>query len=480
MAFPPIMSTGLGDQADSYPEETLRRAAGAALRAASSNAVAVALPTGDEAGLVEAVGLGAFIGAYRYPGKPAGEAPRPTPMKLTVLVGATKGLKQAATRAQVIGEAIHLTRRLVDTPPGALPPAGLAAEAVAAVEGTTVDIDVLDEKALRKQKFGGILAVGQGSANPPRLVRLAYSPPGARAHLALVGKGITFDSGGLSLKPPAGMITMKCDMAGAAAVLAAVRAIALLGIPLRVTAYLAIAENMPSGAAQRPGDVITAYGGKTVEVLNTDAEGRLVMMDALARCGADEPDAIIDVATLTGAQVVALGSRIAGVMGNDDGWRDEVHAAGGVGWRAVMADAHPRGDAPIAGLPRGGPGQHRRAQRRDDDRRGVPARVRPRGCAVGPSGHRRTGVQLRGSVGLQRQGGHWLRRPDAGRGRRTDGRPAGLSTPAFGSSSTEAPVAPRDGATAGRMCLRTRAGGSARSASSIRKVPTWPTTSSMS
>jgi leucyl aminopeptidase len=353
--LPPIMSTGLGDRADSYPAETLRRAAGAALRAAASKSVAVALPTGDDASRVEAVGLGAVIGAYRYPGKPAGETPRPTPTKLAVIVGSTKGLKQAANRAQAVGEAIHLTRRLVDTPPGALPPAALAAEAVAAVEGTGIDIQVLDEKALRKQKFGGILAVGQGSANPPRLVRLSYSPIGASAHLALVGKGITFDSGGLSLKPPAGMITMKCDMAGAAAVLAAVRAIAQLGIPLRVTAYLAIAENMPSGAAQRPGDVITAYGGKTVEVLNTDAEGRLVMMDALARCGADEPDAIIDVATLTGAQVVALGSRIAGVMGNDDGWRDEVHAAGEsageLSWpMPIPEEMRPSLDSPVADL----------------------------------------------------------------------------------------------------------------------------------
>ncbi len=353
--LPPLMITGLGDHADSYSPETLRRAAGAALRAASSNAVAVALPTGDDAALVEAAGLGAFIGSYRYPGKPAGQIPRPIPTKLSVLVGATKGLKPAATRAQVIGEAILLTRRLVDTPPGALPPAALAAEAVAAVEGTSVDIEVLDEKALRKQKFGGILAVGQGSANPPRLVRLSYSPDRAGAHLALVGKGITFDSGGLSLKPPTGMITMKCDMAGSAAVLGAVRAIAQLGIPVRVTAYLAIAENMPSGAAQRPGDVITAYGGKTVEVLNTDAEGRLVMMDALVRCGADEPDAIIDVATLTGAQVVALGSRIAGVMGNDDGWRDEVHAAaeaaGELSWpMPIPEEMRPSLDSPVADL----------------------------------------------------------------------------------------------------------------------------------
>jgi leucyl aminopeptidase len=353
--LPPLMATGLGAQADAYPEETLRRAAGAALRAAASASVAVALPTGDDASLVEAVGLGAVIGAYRYPGRPAGETPRPAPTTITVLVGSTKGLKPAAHRAQVVGSAIHLTRRLVDTPPGALPPAALAAEAVTAVEGTGVAIEVLDEEALRTQGFGGILAVGQGSANPPRLVRLSYSPAKARAHLALVGKGITFDSGGLSLKPPTGMITMKCDMAGSAAVLAGVRAIAQLGIPVRVTAYMAIAENMPSGAAQRPGDVITAYGGKTVEVLNTDAEGRLVMMDALVRCGADEPDAIIDVATLTGAQVVALGSRIAGVMGNDDGWRDEVHAAaesaGELAWpMPIPEELRPSLDSPVADL----------------------------------------------------------------------------------------------------------------------------------
>ncbi len=323
------MTTGLGERTERYSEESLRRAAGSALRAAQAGAVTLALPTADEPGLVEAAGLGALIGAYRYPGRPKGDPPRPVPETVTLLVGSTRGLAHAATRARVVGEAVHLTRRLVDTPAGQLPPAALAAEALAAVEGTGIEVEVLDEQALRAQGFGGILAVGQGSVNPPRLVRLAYSPQDAARHLALVGKGITFDSGGLSLKTAAGMTTMKMDMGGAAAVLAAVRAMAQLHVPLRVTAYLAIAENMPSGSAQRPGDVITAYGGRTVEVLNTDAEGRLVMMDALARCGADEPDAIVDVATLTGAQIVALGSRIAGVMGNDDGWRDEVHAAAG-------------------------------------------------------------------------------------------------------------------------------------------------------
>jgi leucyl aminopeptidase len=353
--LPPIMTTGVGPAADSYSAETLRRAAGAALRAAASASVALALPTQDAPELVEAVGLGAIMGAYRYPGKPAGDRPAPKPTTLTVLVGATKGLKKALARASAVGDGVLLARRLVDTPPGDLPPAILAAEAEAAVDGTAVTIEVLDEKALRRKKFGGILAVGQGSANPPRLVRLAYSPTSPKRHLALVGKGITFDSGGLSLKPPTGMVTMKCDMAGAAAVLAGIRAIAALGIPVRVTAYLAVAENMPSGTAQRPGDVITAYGGKTVEVLNTDAEGRLVMMDALVRAGEDSPDAIVDVATLTGAQVVALGARIAGIMGNDDGWRDQVHAAaeaaGELAWpMPIPEELRPSLDSPVADL----------------------------------------------------------------------------------------------------------------------------------
>ncbi len=353
--LPPVMTTGLGEQAAVYTEETLRRAAGAALRAASAGAVSVALPTNDDPAHVEAIGLGAFIGSYRYPGKPAGDSPSPIPEQLVVLVAATDGLDQAITSARVVGEAIHLARRLVDTPPGAQPPAALAAEAVAAAEGTGISVEVLDEDALAEQEFGGILAVGQGSANPPRLVRLTYAPAGASGHLALVGKGITFDSGGLSLKPPASMITMKCDMAGAASVLASVVAIARLGVSLKVTAYLAIAENMPSGHAQRPGDVITAYGGKTIEVLNTDAEGRLVMMDALVRCGADDPDAIIDMATLTGAQVVALGARIAGIMGNDDGWRDEVQAAaessGELSWpMPIPEELRPSLDSPVADL----------------------------------------------------------------------------------------------------------------------------------
>jgi leucyl aminopeptidase len=184
--------------------------------------------------------------------------------------------------------------------------------------GRKIAIDVLDEKALSHDGYGGLMAVGGGSARPPRLVRLSYSPRGATFHLALVGKGITFDSGGLNLKPAEGMYTMKCDMAGAAAVLAVAHAIAQLGLKIKVTAYGALAENLPSGSAYRPSDVLSIYGGKTVENGNSDAEGRLVMADAIARANEDNPDMVVDVATLTGACVVALGDRTTGLMATDD------------------------------------------------------------------------------------------------------------------------------------------------------------------
>lgn len=188
---------------------------------------------------------------------------------------------------------------------------------------------MLDEKALAKGGFGGLLGVGNGSANPPRLVKVAYTHPKAKATLAFVGKGITYDSGGISLKPAGHNETMKCDMAGAAAVFAAVVAAKRLGLAVNVTGWLALAENMPSGTATRPGDVLRMYGGKTVEVLNTDAEGRLVLADAIVRAGEENPDVIVDVATLTGAMVLALGNRTFGVMSNNDELRDTLHTVAG-------------------------------------------------------------------------------------------------------------------------------------------------------
>jgi leucyl aminopeptidase len=179
-------------------------------------------------------------------------------------------------------------------------------------------VEILDEVALKDAGYGGLVGVGMGSTRPPRLVRLSYTHPEATQTVAFVGKGITFDSGGLSLKPPKSMETMKCDMSGAAAVLAATAAAAELALPVNVVGYLCAAENMPGGGAQRPSDVITIYGGKTVEVLNTDAEGRLVLADGIVRSGQDNPVLIVDVATLTGAATVALGGRTAGVMGSSD------------------------------------------------------------------------------------------------------------------------------------------------------------------
>ncbi|MGZ4650784.1 MAG: leucyl aminopeptidase, partial [Kineosporiaceae bacterium] len=238
-----------------------------------------------------------------------------------------KAVKAAAERAQAVTEAVNLARDWVNTPPSDLPPAVFADAAVAAAKSAGLKVEVLDEKALKKGGYGGILGVGQGSSRPPRLVKLTYTAPKAKRHLALVGKGITFDSGGLSLKPATSMEWMKSDMGGAAAIIAAMTAIARLGLPVNVTGWAPMAENMPSGTAQRPSDVLRIYGGKTVEVLNTDAEGRLVLADAIARASEDKPDLIVDAATLTGAQLVALGSRTSAIMANDDAVREHLFDA---------------------------------------------------------------------------------------------------------------------------------------------------------
>jgi leucyl aminopeptidase len=324
-----ILAVGLGDAA-APDRETLRRAAGAAVRALTRPGatgdgprIALALPARD-AGEAEAVAVGALLGGYSFTRYHRNGA---RPAAITVLTAADPA--GAANRAQVLADAVSLARDLVNTAPSDLVPAALAAEAERVAAASGLDAEVLDEKVLAENGYGGILGVGQGSVHPPRLVRLEYVPPEQQAAktLVFVGKGITFDSGGLSLKPPKSMETMKSDMGGAAAILAAMQAIAALRPAVRVIAYLPLAENMPSGTAQRPSDVLTMYGGKTVEVLNTDAEGRLVLADALARSAADAPDVVVDVATLTGAQLVALGPRIAGVMANDDALRDAVVAA---------------------------------------------------------------------------------------------------------------------------------------------------------
>ena len=360
-----ILAVGLGaPPADGAPfdAEKLRRAAGTALRdlaagakkppvrdAGGAKTVAVALParTADEA---EAVTTGALLGGYsfrRYRSGPARD------LEVTVLT--SDGNAAAVKRGEVIAGAVNLVRDLVNTAPRDLSPETLAEEAVHVASDRGIAVEVLDENELRADGYGGLTGVGQGSTRPPRLVRLSYTHPEAAKTVAFVGKGITFDSGGLSLKPPKSMETMKSDMGGAAATLAATAAIAELGLPVNVVGYMCLAENMPGGAAQRPSDIITIYGGKTVEVLNTDAEGRLVMADALARSGADNPDLVVDIATLTGAASVALGRRTAGVMGSSEAVASEVAAvmreAGEPAWAMPLPEELRKGlDSPVADL----------------------------------------------------------------------------------------------------------------------------------
>jgi leucyl aminopeptidase len=316
-----------------FGPEVLRRAAGAAARALAGTAkVGLALPaeTPEE---VAAVSEGALLGAYAFRTYrvTSTERNRPPVEAFTLVTDAPrdKANKAAVARAHTLVDAVHLARDWVNIPPVDLPPAELATRAAAAAKAAGVAVEVLDEKALKKAGYGGILAVGMGSSRPPRLVKLTYNAGRGKPHLALVGKGITFDSGGLSLKPPTAMEWMKSDMGGAAAIIAAITAIARLGLDVNVTAWAPMAENMPSGTAQRPSDVITIYGGTTVEVMNTDAEGRLVLADGIVRASEDKPDVIVDVATLTGAQLVALGARTSAAMGNDDAVRDAIVTAAG-------------------------------------------------------------------------------------------------------------------------------------------------------
>jgi len=355
LAAPLIAAVGLGPppEGSAFGEEALRAGSGAAVRAlvaGKARQIALALPARDAAG-AEAVALGALLGGYvfgRY--RDGGKG---TDTELILL--ASGDVDTAARRARILADAVTLVRDLVNTGPSDLFPASFAAEAERVAGAAGLDIEVLDEKALTEGGYGGIVGVGQGSAHPPRLVRVAYTPPGAAKTVVLAGKGITFDSGGLSLKPPKSMEAMKSDMSGAAAVLAAVAAVAALGPAVNVVGYLPLAENMPSGTAQRPSDVITIYGGKTVEVLNTDAEGRLVLADALARSGEDSPDLLVDIATLTGAQLVALGPRIMGVMANRDDVRDGIvdaaRRAGEAAWPMPLpAELREGLDSPVADL----------------------------------------------------------------------------------------------------------------------------------
>jgi leucyl aminopeptidase len=334
---PLVVAVGLGGEPEkdsSFAPEALRKAAGVAARALSgAKKAAFALPLADAADL-GAVAEGVLLGAYSFDtykenGNPKAKNGKAPLAEAALLGGKPRDAKYKAAlaRAVAVSEELNRARDLINTPPNDLNPEAFAAIVQAAGKEHGLKVQVLDVKALEKGGYGGILGVGAGSASGPRLVKLSYTSSKAKKHLALVGKGITYDSGGISLKPAGHNETMKCDMSGAAAVFAAVVSAARLGLEVNVTGWLALAENMPSGSATRPGDVLRMYSGKTVEVLNTDAEGRLVLADALWAASAEKPDAIVDVATLTGAMMLALGSRTFGIMANDDSFRTAVHEA---------------------------------------------------------------------------------------------------------------------------------------------------------
>jgi leucyl aminopeptidase len=297
----------------------LRYAAGAAARTIrGAERVVVALPAQNDADLL-AILEGVAIGGYSYLNYRSATQEPSSRLPAEFVVVATHAPGDGLVeRAMAVGTAIHTVRDLVNAPPSDLYPESFASAAHELAAGLPIELTVLADQELVDGGYGGLVGVGKGSDRGPRMVKVSYSPAGAAKHLAIVGKGITFDTGGLSLKPAASMVGMKYDMTGAATALAVVIAAAELELPVRLTAWLCLAENMPSGSATRPNDVLRLRGGKTVEVLNTDAEGRLVLADGLVAASEEFPDAIIDVATLTGAAIVAMGNRYVATMGDDE------------------------------------------------------------------------------------------------------------------------------------------------------------------
>ncbi|MGW4961501.1 leucyl aminopeptidase [Nonomuraea sp. NPDC004186] len=334
-----VLLYGVGDGS---PRALRKAGAALARRARGRDTLTVVAPDGDVAAFAEA----ALLAAYSFKIGNGGKKP----VRALALAGADAA---QVRRAQVVAQAVALARDLANTPSSVKNPAWLAERAAE----VGVPARIWDEEQLQADGFGGILAVGRGSASPPRLIQLSYTPaePTDR-HVVLVGKGITFDSGGLSLKPNENMKTQKTDMAGGAVVIAVLGALAELGAPVRVTGLIASAENMPSGTAQRPSDVIKHYGGRTVEVLNTDAEGRLVLADALAYADAVlDPDEVVDIATLTGAITVALGRNVGAVYASDDALAKGLLDAGQVSddrlWRMpLIEDYTPALESSIADL----------------------------------------------------------------------------------------------------------------------------------
>jgi leucyl aminopeptidase len=327
-----VLLVGVGERKE-FTTTVLRRSLGrAAGTIARFGTVATAFPLalGGDPEAVQAAAEGLGLGAYRFDRYKTSNEDAPPGFTKAIVLGdvAPKAGRDAVTRGHVIAEAVAFARDLVNTPAGDMPPATIAQEAQKMARSVGLTCKIWTVADLKKGGFGGILGVGAGSVNPPRMIELTYKGGGTTKPIALTGKGIAFDSGGLSIKDAKGMETMKDDMGGAASILGAMMAIARLKPKVNVIAAIPSSENMPSGSATKPGDVLKHRGGKTSEVLNTDAEGRLVLADALAYLAEKKPKVIIDTATLTGACMIALGSDITGAMGNDDALIADVRAAG--------------------------------------------------------------------------------------------------------------------------------------------------------
>lgn len=320
-----IVVVGLGNKAKAGPTELRRASASAIRRLRDRTDIACCLHIGiDAPGVAQATVEGALLGNYRYEG--VRSEPKPSKIGRIVFPGAPE---TEVERGQAIASATTLARDLMNEPASSLTPPALARRAAEVADLAGLECTILEEKELKERGFGGLIAVSQGSAEPPRLTILRYKPDSAKGKVALVGKGITYDTGGYSIKPGPSMEQMKTDMGGAASLIGVMSTLQHLRIPIEVTAYLPSCDNMISGSAIRPGDVFTQYGGKTVEVNNTDAEGRLVLADALVLAQEEgPPDAIIDIATLTGHIHIALGNRVTGLFCNDEALQSEIVAAG--------------------------------------------------------------------------------------------------------------------------------------------------------
>ncbi len=330
---PLVVAVGLGEP--SGVNGAVLRSAAAALARAAGTRTSLATSLADldgglaPAAAAQAVAEGFVLGCYRFSAfKTETAQPQLERVVLTASANRRTAVATGSARGLAVAEAVGLARDLANTPPDHLNAIDIAERAMAIAAERKLGIEVFDESDMAAMGLGGMLGVNRGSTEPPRLVKLTYTPRTPSGTVALVGKGVMYDSGGISLKPSDGMhVLMKMDMTGAAVVLATMSLLPALKPKVKVIGYLCCTDNMPSGSALKLGDVLTMRNGKTVEVHNTDAEGRLILADGLSLAVEEQPDAIVDIATLTGAVVLALGKKVAGVFGNDQAWIDQVLAA---------------------------------------------------------------------------------------------------------------------------------------------------------